>query len=116
MRSRAQRRGRIGRPRSRLLRRPIEHSTISSRQTAREIDTQPSITSDLDSDAPTAQVTSDVDQGASQVNPSYGLRRNRVPRYRCGTCGFRDCTGVMAPKKSPTIPTGPLKAPVSPKP
>ena len=39
-----------------------------SRQTAREIDNQPSITWDPDSDAPTAQPSSDVDQGASQVN------------------------------------------------
>ena len=106
---------RRGRPRGRPPRRPRGH-TISSRQTACEIDTQPSITSDSDSDAPTAQLTSDVDQGATQVNPHYGLRRNRVPRYRCGTCGFRDCTCVMALNKSPTIPLGPVKAPVDPKP
>ena len=101
---------RRGRPRVRPPRRPRGH-TFSSRQTAREIDTQPSITSDTDSDAPTAQLTSDVDQGATQVNPHYGL-----PRYRCGTWGFRDCTCVMASNKSPTIPLGPVKAPVDPKP
>ena len=106
---------RRGRPRGRPPRRPRGH-TISSRQTARENDTQPSITSDSDSDAPTAGLTSDVDQGATQVNQHYGLRRNRVPRYRCGTCGFRDCTCVMALNKSPTIPLGPVKAPVDPKP
>ena len=85
------------------------------RQTPREIDTQSSITSDPDSDAPTAQLTSDVHQGASQAYSRYSVPRNRVPRYRCGTCGFRDCTCVMALNKSPTIPTGPPKAPVSPK-
>ena len=106
---------RRGRPRGRPPRRPRGH-TISSRQTAREIDTQPSITSDSDSDAPTAQLTSDVDPGATQVNPHYGLRRNRVPRYRCGTCGFRDCTCVVALNKSPTIPLGPVKTSVDPKP
>ena len=106
---------RTGRPRGRPPRRPRGH-TISSRQTARENDTQPSITSDSDSDAPTAKLTSDVDQGAAQVNPHYGLRRNREPQYRCGTCGFRDCTCVMALNKSPTIPLGPVKAPVDPKP
>ena len=100
--------------RGRHPRRPRGH-TISSRQTAREIDTQPSIASDSDSDAPTAQLTSDVDQGATQVNPHYGLRRNRVPRYRCGTCGFRNCTCVMALNKSPTISLAPVKAPVDPK-
>ena len=72
---------RRGRPRGRPPRRPRGHTT-SSRQTARENDAQPSITSDSDSDAPTAQLTSDVDQGATQVNPHYGLRRNRVPQYR----------------------------------
>ena len=94
---------RRGRLRGRPPRRPRGH-TISSRQTARENDTQPSITSDTDSDAPTAHLTFDVDQGATQVNPHYGLRRNRVPRYQCGNCGFRDCTCVMALNKSPTIP------------
>ena len=122
LRSRAQRQGRRGRPRGSPPRRPRGHSTTSSRQIAREIDTQPSITSDSDSDAPTAQLTSDIDQSASQVNPHYGLRRNRVPRYRYGTCGFRDCICVMALNKSsalnksPIILTGPSKAPVSPKP
>ena len=90
-------------------------TTISLRHTAFEIDNKPSITSDPDSDATTAQLTSDVDQGASQVNPHYGLRRNRVPRYRCETCGFRDCICVMALNTS-TIPIGPPEAPVSPKP
>ena len=116
LRSRAQRQGRSGRPRGRPPRRPRGHTTISSQQTACEIDTQPSTTSDSDSEAPTAQLTSDVDQSASQVNPHYDLRRNRVPRYRCGTCGFRDCTCILALNKSPTIPTGPPKTPVCPKP
>ena len=93
-----------------------ENKLPFSRQTSREIDTQPSIASDPDSDAPTAQLTSDVDQGRSQVNPHYGLRRNHLPRYRCGTCGFSDCTCVMALNTSPTIPIGPPKTPVRPKP
>ena len=116
LRSRAQRQGRRGRPRGRTPRRPRGHTTTSSRQIAREIDTQLSITSDSDSEAPTAQPTSDVDRSASQVNPHYDLRRNRAPRYRCGTCGFRDCTCVFALNKSPTIPIGPPKTPVCPKP
>ena len=114
--SRAQRQGRRGRPRGRPTRQPKGHTTTSSRQIAREIDTQPSVTSDSDSEAPTAQLTSDVDQSASQFNPHNDLHRNRVPRYRCGTCGFRDCTCVLALNKSPTIPTGPPKTPVRPKP
>ena len=112
---RPQRRVCRGRLRGRLRRRPRGQTTISSRQTACEIDTQSSITSNPDSDAPTAQLLSDVDQSASQVNPHHGLRRNRVPRYHCGTCGFRDCTCVMALNKSPIIPIGPPKTTVSPK-
>ena len=106
---------RRGRPRGRPPRRPRGH-TISSLQAAREIENQPSITSDSETDAPTAQLTSDVEQGATHVKPHYGLRRNRVPRYRCGTCGFRDCTCVMALNKSPTIALGNVKTPVDPKP
>ena len=91
-----------------------EDITISSRQTAREIDSQPSISSDSVSDAPTAQHRFNV--YASHDNTHYGLRCNRAPLYRCGTCGFRDCTCVIALNKSPTIPTGPSKTMGSPKP
>ena len=81
LRSRAQRQGRRGRPRGRHPRRPRGHTTTPSRQIAREIDTQPSITSDSDSEAPTAQPTSDVDQSASQVNPhSISLWNLWIPR------------------------------------
>ena len=73
-----------------------EETTNSSRQLFREDDTQPSISSDSDSGAPTALLTSDIDHGASQVNPHYV-----VPRYRCGTCGFPDCTCVMDLNKLP---------------
>ena len=116
MRSRAKRQGRRGRPRGCPPRLPRGHTTTSLRQIAREIDTQPSISSDFDSEASTAQLTSDVDQSASQVNPHHDLRRDRVPRYRCGTCGFRDCTCILALNKSPTFPTEPPKSPVRPKP
>ena len=50
--------------------------------------------------------TSDVDQSASQVSPHYDLRR----------FGFRKSTCLLALNKSPTIPTGPPKTPVRPKP
>ena len=37
-------------------------------------------------------------QGAEQTPPSqappYQLRRNTTPRYRCGTCGTRNCSCV----------------------
>ena len=82
LRLRSQRRCRRGRPRGRPPRRPRAHYTTSSRQTAHEIDTQPSITSDSGSDAPTTQLTSDADQGASQVNPLYGIRRYRVKNLK----------------------------------
>ena len=52
----------------------------------------------------------------SLTHTHYGLRRNSVPRDWSETCGFRDCTCVMALNKSPTIPTGPPKTPVDSKP
>ena len=44
------------------------------------------------------------------------LHRLTHTRYRSGTRGFRDCTCVLALNKSPTIPIGPPKTPVRPKP
>ena len=45
---------------------------------------------DTDSSAPSAAVTSDQAPPPESTNALYGLRRNRVPRYRCGTCILRD--------------------------
>ena len=46
---------------------------------------------DTDSSAPSAAVTSDQAAPPESTNAHYGLRRNRIPRYRCGTCGLRNC-------------------------
>ena len=46
---------------------------------------------DTDSSEPSAAITSDQAPPPESIDISYGLRRNRVPRYRCGTCGLRDC-------------------------
>ena len=70
-----------GRPRGRPPKRaltPIQQ-TVSS-------------TSDSDVSDPSAHVTTDQESSAPPINLRYGLRRERVPRYRCRTCGLRDCT------------------------
>ena len=36
-------------------------------------------------------VTTDQEQSAPPADAHYQLRRNRIPRYRCGTCGLRVC-------------------------
>ena len=45
-----------------------------------------------------AESTSPEQRQAEQSNPPraapYQLRRNRAPRYRCGTCGSRNCSCV----------------------
>ena len=46
---------------------------------------------DTDSSAPSAAITSDQAPPPESINTRYGLRRNCVPKYRCGTCGLRDC-------------------------
>ena len=46
---------------------------------------------DTDTSAPSAAVTSDQAPPPESTNARYGLRRNRIPRYRCGTCGLRNC-------------------------
>ena len=52
-----------------------------------------------------AESTSPEQQQAEQLNPPraapYQLRRNRVPRYRCGTCGSRNCSCVNLIKGRP---------------
>ena len=71
-----------GRPRGR----PPEKAPTPIQQTA-------SSTSGSDVSDPSALVT--TDQGSSApppINLRYGLRRDRGPRYLCGTCGLRDCT------------------------
>ena len=46
---------------------------------------------DTDSSALSAAVTSDQEPPPGTTNTRYGLRCNRTPRYRCGTCGLRFC-------------------------
>ena len=52
-----------------------------------------------------AESTSPEQRQAEQSNPPraapYQLRRNRVPRYRCGTCGSRNCSCVNLIKGKP---------------
>ena len=35
-----------------------------------------------------------TEQATRSQTQRYQLRRNRAPRYRCGTCGSRDCSCV----------------------
>ena len=42
---------------------------------------------------------------ASEV-PRYQLRSRRQPRYKCGTCGLRDCVCLLAVNENPRVPTG----------
>ena len=66
---------------------------------------------DTDSSAPSAAVTSDQAPPPESIDAHYGLRRNRVPRYRCGTCGLRDCEcNYMVHAGFPIRPRGVLLA------
>ena len=73
-----------GRPRGRPPR-----TTHARLNTSTRVRRTPSV--DTDSSAPSAAVTSDQAAPPESTNARYGLRRNRIPRYRCGTCGLRDC-------------------------
>ena len=42
---------------------------------------------------------------ASKV-PRYQLRSRRQPRYKCGTCGLRDCVCLLAVNENRRVPTG----------
>ena len=63
---------------------PPKKTSIPTQQTA-------SSTSDFEISDPSAHVTTDQESSDSPINLRYGLRRDRAPRYRCGTCGLRDC-------------------------
>ena len=38
--------------------------------------------------------------------PRYQLRSKRQPRYKCGTCGLRDCVCLLAFNENRRVPTG----------
>ena len=42
---------------------------------------------------------------ASEV-PRYQLRSRRQPRYKCGTCGLRDCVCLLVVNENRRVPTG----------
>ena len=37
---------------------------------------------------------SDSHENTSTQEPRYQIRTNRTPRYKCGTCGSRNCSSV----------------------
>ena len=41
----------------------------------------------------------------------YQLRRKRQPRYKCGTCGLRDCACVLAVNENWDVPIGARELP-----
>ena len=57
-------------------------------QTLERAMTLPNIAESLSSEQPEAEQTT------TSRAPPYLLRRNRTPRYRCGTCGSRNCSCV----------------------
>ena len=73
-----------GRPRGRP-----RHTTRTEPNASTRVPRTPSV--DTDSSAPSAAVTSDQVQAPELPTTRFGLRRNGAPRYRCGTCGLRDC-------------------------
>ena len=44
----------------------------------------------------------------------YQLRRKRQPRYKCGTCGLRDCACVLAVNENWDVPIGARELPPLP--
>ena len=93
-----------GRPRGRPPR-----TTCTRPNTSTRVRRTPSV--DTDSSAPSAVVTSDQAAQPESTNARYALRRNRVPRYRCRTCGLRDCQcNYMVHAGFPIRPRGVLLA------
>ena len=93
-----------GRPRGRPPR-----TTHARPNTSTRVRRTPSV--DTDSSASSAAVTSDQAAPPESTNARYGLRRNRIPRYRCGTCGLRDCEcNYMVHAGFPIKPQGVLLA------
>ena len=54
--------------------------------------TYPPSTSDSDTSDSSARMTTDQESSAPPINTHPRLRRDKNPRYRCGTCGLHDCT------------------------
>ena len=52
----------------------------------------PQLAPDSDTSDPSAVVTTDQESPAPPVSTRYRLRRDRVPRFCCRTCGLRNCT------------------------
>ena len=62
--------------------------TRAQSQTLERAMTLPNIAESLSSEQ------SEAEQTTTSRAPPYLLRRNRTPRYRCGTCGSRNCSCV----------------------
>ena len=52
-----------------------------------------------------SQLETAIPTGTSEA-PRYQLRSMRQPRYKCGTCGLRDCVCLLAINENRRVPTG----------
>ena len=50
--------------------------------------------------------TENLKSAEASEAPRYQLRSKRQPRYKCGTCGLRDCVCLLAVKENRRVPTG----------
>ena len=50
--------------------------------------------------------TENLKSAEASEAPRYHLRSKRQPRYKCGTCGLRDCVCLLAVNENREVPTG----------
>ena len=65
---------------------------VSTRAPPRILDRAMTLPEIPETQSPTENRNSEI--GPSLQTSRYQLRANRAPRYKCGTCGFRNCTCV----------------------
>ena len=71
---------------------------FSSRTAPRTLDRAMTLPQIPESSTPTQSNQLDY---TSRQAPRYQLRANRAPKYRCGTCGSRDCSCIQLVSKEP---------------
>ena len=55
----------------------------------------------VETEAPRSEALTEASEA-----PRYQLRSRRQPRYKCGTCGLRDCVCLLAVRENRRVPNG----------
>ena len=79
---------------------------VRAKAKTRKKESTTNVETEASAETATQAETENPKSAEASETPRYQLRSKRQPRYKCGTCGLRDCVCLLAVKENRRVPTG----------